>query len=255
MKSNDRLELENNTKIHYVLLGGNFRKVRDKLEKNLKYHRLVFNGKFKGVEVIYDVPSNLLSNAGLVLSKQLDREGYFFKVRKISTLPGGFKKPAQKFTLGESEEAEAPKDFPMQIANAISNMYGNVFTIDLVSIVRQTVPKIEISVKGDNYTIVGGTGYRGELLYETAYYKDLATNKKVKRVGVTFIMPKDERYEKENQIIADAIDHYCKELVGNFDTRFEIAQRLLHPETIHIEKSEKEEDEEEEVKTDNKKKK
>ena len=240
MKGRETLENEKRKKIHYLLLGNDFSKTKSKLDKNLNYHRLVFDDKFKGLEIIYDVSSNLLSNAGLILSKQYEDGRIFFKVRKISKLPGGYKRPSQKFNLGESEEAEAPKDFPMQIANAISNLYANVFTIDLVSVVRQTEPKIEIAVKGDRYKIVGGTGYRAELLYETATYKDVKTNKKVKRVGVTLIMPTDDRYEKENQIIMKTIDHYCKELVGYEQSRFEIAQRLLYPEPIVVEKKEEE---------------
>lgn len=241
MKSNDRLENEKTKKIHYVMLGNNFTKIKSKIDKSLSFHRLAFEGKFKGLEIIYDVPSNLLSNAGIILSKQSEGNKIFFKVRKISKLPGGYKRPSQKFNLGESGEAEAPKDFPMQIANAISNLFANVFTIDLVSVVRQTEPKIEISVSGDKYTIVGGTGYRAEFLYENAVYKDIKTNKKVKRTGITLVMPNDERYEKENQTIIKAIDHSCKELVGYEQSRFEIAQRLLYPQPVVVEKKEEEE--------------
>lgn len=243
MKSNDKLENENTKKIHYLIVGEKFSKVRDKLNKNLKYYRLAFSNKFSGLEIIYDVPSKLLSNAGLILSKQYEDGKIFFKVRKISKLPGGYKRPSQKFVLGESEEAEAPKDFAMQIAHAISNLYANVFTIDLVSVVRQTEPMYEIDVSGESYEIIGGTGYRAELLNERATYKDIATNKKVKRTGITLIMPSGEKYEKENQIIIQTIDHYCKELVGYEQSRFEIAQRLLHPETIERPKVEINDDE------------
>ena len=240
MKTRKTLEDEKRKKIHYLLLGENFSKTREKLDKSLNYHRLSFDGKFKGYEVIYDVESNLLSNAGLILSKQYEGGKVFFKVRKISKLPGGYKRPSQKFNLGESGDAEAPKDFPIQIANAISNLYANVFTIDLVSVVRQTQPKIEITVKGDKYKIIGGTGYRAELLYETGIYKDIKTNKKVKRIGVTLIMPSDSKYEKENQEIIKAIDHNCKELVGYEQSRFEIAQRLLYPQPVESDKKEEE---------------
>ena len=241
MKSNEKLQTEQVQKYHYLLLGSNFNKVKSKLEKTLGYYRLAFDGKFKGLEIIYDVPNNLLSNAGIVLSKQYEGSESFFKVRKISKLPGGYKRPSQKFNLGESDDAEAPKDFPVQIANAISNLYANVFTIDLVSLVRQTEPKIEITVTGDKYIIVGGTGYRAELLYETAIYKDIKTNKKVSRTGVTLKLPKDEKYEKENQTILKAIDHSCKELVGYEQSRFEIAERLLYPKPVVVEKKEDEE--------------
>ena len=246
MKSNEKLENENTKKIHYLIIGEKFSKTRDKINKNLKFYRLSFSNKFNGLEIIYDIPSRLLSNAGLILSKQYDDNKIFFKVRKISKLPGGYRRPSQKFVLGESEEGEAPKDFAMQIAHAISNLYANVFTIDIVSVVRQTEPIYEISVNGNSYEIIGGTGYRAELLDEIATYKDIETNKKVKRHGITLIMPNDEKYEKENQTIIQTIEHYCKELVGYEQSRFEIAQRLLHPETIEKPKEEKNDDEDSE---------
>lgn len=244
MKENDRLEAENKRKIHYFIFGHNFKKTLKKLDQQLTFYRIAFDRKIKGREIIYDVPNNLLSNAGIVLSKQYEDDKIYFKVRKISQLPGGFKRPSQKFKLGESEDGEHPKDFPMQISSAISNAFSNVFTIDLVSIVRQTEPKIQIDIKGDMFKIYGGTGYVSELLCETAVYRDLETNKHVKRYGVTLILPKDEKFEKENQIILHGIDHSCKELVSNNESRFELAYRLLHPESVDRSKFEKNEDEE-----------
>ena len=236
MKSNDRLQNEQNKKAHYLMLGKSFSKTLKKLDENLNYYRLINQGKFEGLEIIYDVDQKLLSNAGLVISKQYEKDKIYFKVRKISKLPGGFKRPSQKFYLGECEGTEAPKDFPMQIANAISNSYANVFTIDLVSVVRQTEPKYEIKVTGTKYRIVCGNGYSCEMLCENAVYKDLEKNKKVKRVGVTLVMPKENKYEKNNKEVMDAIEHYCKELVPYEQSRFEIAQRLLHPAPVEVKK-------------------
>lgn len=229
MKSSDKIEQEDQRKIHYYIVGGNFKKILKKLDKELHYYRILFDSNIVGSEVIYDVPNNLLTGAGIILSKQFQDGKLFFKVRKISQLPGGYKRPSQKFTLGESEVGEHPKDFPMQIANAISNAFANVFTIDLVSVVRQTVPKIQIDVKAKKYNVFGGTGYRCSFLCENAIYRDLETNKKVKRPGFTVNIPIDEKYEKENKIILAAIEHGCKELVGYEQSRFEIAERLLHP--------------------------
>lgn len=241
MKSYDKLEAESFKKAHYFFLGKNVRKTIAKLDKNLPYFSIKPDGKFEGKEIIYDVRSNMLANAGLVLSKQYEDGKAFFKVRKISTLPGGFKRPSQKFELAEVSENEAPKDFPVQIANAISNSFSGVFTIDLVSVVRQTIPKIAIDVTGRRYQIYGGTGYKAALLCEKAVYRDLETNKKVKRVGFTLKLPKEERCEEENKKILEAISHYCQELIYYQESRFEIAQRLLHPKPV--ETANKEDDE------------
>lgn len=237
MKSNDKLETEKVQKVHYILIGNDFKKVLKTLDKKLHFYRFINIGKFKGNEIVYDVPNNMLSNAGLVLSKQCEDNKTFFKVRKISSLPGGYKRPSQKFSLGECEGTEEPKDFPIQISNAISNSFSNAFTIDLVSVVRQTVPKIQIIVSGQKYKIVSGDGYEAYMLYEKAVYKDISTNKKVVRYGVTFKLPKEEKAEKWNKEILEAVDHYCKEMVGYEQSRFEIAQRLLYPKPYVEEKN------------------
>lgn len=240
MIENEKIEAENFKKAHYFFVGKNYNKVIEKLNKNLTYHRVAYERDFSGREIIYDVKSNMLSKAGLVISKQYEEKQSFFKVRKISTLPGGYKRPSQKFQLGKCEGTEAPKDFPTQIANAISNAFSGAFTIDLVSVVRQTLPKIEITVTGKRFRVIGGTGYECALLYETAVYRDVETNKKVKRNGFTLHLPKGEKYDKENKEIMEAIDHYCKELVYYQESRFEIAERLLHPKPIVEEKQEEE---------------
>ena len=210
-----------------MLIGKNFNKVLKKLDRELKFYRFEYDGKFKGNEIIYDINSNLLSNAGLVISKQMDEGKSYFKVRKISNLPTAFKSRAQKFFLGECDGNEEPKDFPIQISQAIENSFSTEFTIDLVSIVRKTMPKIQIEVKGQRYKILGGLGYEAVLFFEKTTYKDLVTNKKVKRLGVTLILPQGEEFECENAEIIEAVDHWCKELVPYQQTRFEIAKRLL----------------------------
>ncbi len=241
MKENERIQAENYKKAHYFFIGKDYNKIIDKLNKNMPYHRIAYERDFNGREIVYDVKSNMLSKAGIVISKQYEEGQSFFKVRKISSLTGGYKRPSQKFELGQCESTEAPKDFPTQIANAVSNAFSNAFTIDLVSVVRQTLPKIEIVVTGKRFRVVSGNGYNCTLLYETAIYKDLETNKKVKRNGFTLHLPKGEKYEKDNKIVIEAIDHYCKELVYYQESRFEIADRLLHPKPVIIEEKQEEE--------------
>ena len=241
MIENEKIQAENFKKAHYFFIGKDHKKIIEKLNKNMPYHRIKYERDFNGREIIYDVKSDMLSKAGIVISKQYEEGQSFFKVRKISALTGGYKRPSQKFQLGKCEGTEAPKDFPTQIANAISNAFSNAFTIDLVSVVRQTVPKMEVVVTGKRYKVICGNGYNCALMYETAIYKDVETNKKVKRSGFTLHLPKDEKYEKDNKIVMDAIDHYCKELVYYQESRFEIADRLLHPKPITVEDKQEEE--------------
>lgn len=216
-------------KFHYDLIKGNEAKTVDKLNLNLGFFSFRYKTKMKATEIIYDTPNDLLSSAGIVLSKQYEQDKTYFKVRKISHLPSDVKRPSKKFELAKCGSKESPRDFALQVATAINNSFSNIFTIDLSEVVKNTVPKIEIMIKGNLYEINGGTGFRASALFEQAVYKDLTTNKKVKREGMTLSVPVDDRYQKETEDILEGIERYCKELIPYRESRFEIADRVLHP--------------------------
>ncbi len=243
MRDFSTLENENKEKHHFYIIGKNEKALIAKLEKHLKFFTLRFQKKFTGKEIVYDVKNDMLSNAGLVLSKQYEEKSIYFKVRKINFLSNSVKKRvSKKFYLAECSGKEEPKDYPIQIANAIQSSFSEPFTIDLVSIVRQTVPKIEMTVHGNKYEVIGGFGYKATLNFEKVVYKDLITGKKVSKYGVTLIVPASEKEQKYNDEVLDVIDRYCTELVPYRSTRFEIAKRVLYPENIQIEESESEDD-------------
>ena len=218
-------------KYHYDMIRDNKEKIADKLNLNLGFFSFRPQKNIKAIEIIYDTPNNLLSSAGIVLSKQIDEKGTFFKVRKISKLPTEMRRPSQKFELAKCGSKESPKDFALQVSSAINNSFYNIFTIDLAEVVKKTIPKIEIIVKGEVYEIVGGTGFKGSMMFENVIYKDLITHKKVKRKGVTVAFPSEQIYEKDRQDVLEGIERHCKELIPYKESRFEIASRVLAPKT------------------------
>lgn len=221
-------------KVHYAMIRDNEREIVAKLDRALGFYRIYFEKNIKGLEIIYDTPNLLLSNAGIVLSKQFESGKCFFKVRKLSYLPTELRRPSEKFYLSECKGSEMPKDYPLQIASAINNAFSNVFKIDLVEVVKQTVPIYEILVKGRLYSLTSGSGMKGQLVFEDNCYKDLVHNKKVKTKGATITMPGENK--KEISEVLDGVDRRCKELLRYEESRFEIAQRLL----LSREKAEKE---------------
>lgn len=216
-------------KVHYDMIRNNEKEILYKLDRELAFYRIYFNRKVNGKEIIYDTPNNLLSGVGLVLSKQFEDGKVFFKVRKLSYLPTELRKPSQKFYLAECNGNESPKDYPLQISTAINNAFSNIFTIDLVEVVKQTIPKYEIKIKGNLYELTSGTGMRGTLVFEKVTYKDLVSGKKVKRRGATVTLPNDPAFKKDSDEVLAAIETRCKELLLYKESRFEIAQRLLKP--------------------------
>lgn len=230
MQVNDKLELENVRKYHYVYMGtASFDKVFKKLDSYLKFYRFDYKGEIVGKEVIYDVANHMLSDSGIVISKNYSDNRISFNVRKISQLKGSLKRPSQKFLLGELEQDAEPKDYSLQISSAIGNSFSTQFTVDLDAFVRQTAPIIEIIVKAKKYQIIGGTGYRATLLAENAVYRDLKTKQKVSRPGLTLSLPIDEEWQEENAKILDIVDRKIKEIAAYNVSRFEIAQKLLYP--------------------------
>lgn len=230
MKANQKMELEKIQRYHYVLLGfSSFDRVLEKMDDILKFYRFEKEGNFQEKEVIYDVANNLLSDAGIVLSKQYEEDRILFNVRKISQLPGALKRPSQKFILGELEGDEEPKDLSLEISSAIENSFATPFTVDLDSFVKQSTPKIEIKINATRYKLIGGTGFRAFIIHENVVYRDIKSNKKVEREGVTLQLFQKEEYEEENKKILDIIEREVKELGLYNKSRFEIAQNLLYP--------------------------
>ena len=232
MKNTNKPELEQTVTYHYVLLGfSSFKKVLEKIEGLLNFYRVEPAGKTSAKEVIYDVNGDVLSDAGIVLSKQFEDGKILFNIRKLSLLPGAMKKPSRKLILGELEADEEPKDFSKQISAAIENTFSTPLTMDLDSFIKRTFPKIEIKIVGNKYKIIGGTGFRGLFVHEFATYRDIKTNKKVEREGVVLQLNTLPEYEKENAQFLDFIEREVKELGPYNASRFEIAQKLLYPKT------------------------
>ena len=216
-------------KYHYDMIRDNESAILDKLDRELGFYRIYFEKKIKGLEIIYDTPNNLLSSAGIVLSKQFESGKVFFKVRKLSYLPTELRKPGEKYYISECAPNETPKDYPLQISTAINNLFSNLFTIDLVDVVKQTAPKYEIKIKGNLYALTSGTGMKGQIVFENAIYKNYITGKKVKRQGATITLPSDAALKKEREEVLNAVERKCKELLIYNASRFEIAERLLKP--------------------------
>ena len=68
MKKLNKLEKENFTTYHFMLLGyATFKEIKKKFDSHLKYYRLEYVGKYNAKEITYDVADNMLSNSGIVL--------------------------------------------------------------------------------------------------------------------------------------------------------------------------------------------
>lgn len=242
-----QMELQNGISHHFAFVGSaKFEEVLKNLRANLPYYRISLAGTANEREVFYDVSNELLSSAGLVLSKSYNNGKIYFQVRKISNLKMASKRLSKKFMFGPCDKMDEPKDFSLQISAAIENSFTSPFTVDLDSIVKQTKPIFEADVQSEKFDIICGTGYRATMFYENATYRDLSTGKKASRLGLTINVPVEER--EETAEILDIISKRVLGLAPFHNSRFEIGQKLLYsiPEEREFQFEEDEEETDEE---------
>ncbi len=227
-----KLEQHNSQSYHFEFVGfADFKKVLKDLIKFLPYYRFDKIIKRHSQEIFYDIKSHLLADAGIAISKCTEDGESSLNIRKIYSVKE-LKKPSEKFLFGICDYDEQPKDYSYQMASLIESSFKMPFSTDTESIIKQTVPIIEINIKADKYQIICGTGYRAIMQYETVVYKDLNSGRKEERIGMTFKFPIDERPEKEE--ILSTIDKKIKGLALNNISRFEIAKKLLFSTPVEV---------------------
>ena len=214
-------------KYEYDILKGDEKKIVNKLNFHLGFYSFRPFQKSRKVEIFYDTETNLLSSAGIVLSKVIRDKACFIQISKINYVSSNVNKADKKIKVTDCQSKQTPRDFTFQIATAITNMYQNIFTIDLKKKKKKVSPFIQVKTEENVYQVFGGTGYKATMSFEKITYKDLKHGKKVKRKGATLRTVLDPSYEKERQDLLFGIERYCKELFPYTESKFEIAKRVL----------------------------
>ena len=227
--ANQDLQLQRTRSYHYVFVGFvKFEEILKKLISRMPYYKITKSSKNNLKEIFYDVQDNMLSNAGIVLSKSLTNKDAFFNIRRLSRVS----KRNKKYRLEECNAEDHPREFAPQIASAIEHSFSLPLSIDLESIIKKTKPTISLDISKTNYDVVCGSGYRAKIVYEDVLYQDVATGKKILQEGMTLVVPNEETQETEE--ILNLIDKYISNLSLYDASRFEIAQKLLYTEKQDI---------------------
>lgn len=194
-----------------------------KMRRGLGFFQVVPIGRANEVQIVYDTDKKLLTGAGLILRKKILPQRTYFSLVRISSMKNLQDREKKSF-LGECDRDDQPSDFPVQIADEINNIFNNIFTINLVDVVKHCTPYLQIETGGNVYKIVSGTGYEAEMTFENLRVRDLRTGKKALVRNFSIEMPQDPNYEKERAEILDMIEHDCKELFYINRNKFEIAE-------------------------------
>lgn len=212
-----------NIRMNYDIVIDNEKMTLQKLSNKLGFYSIINCGKLNNTEIIYDTDKKLLTGSGLILRKKITPQRVYFSLVRVSSMNNLATREKKSF-LGECELKDQPNDFPVQIADAINKIFNNLFTINLVDVVKHCTPYIKIDITGNQYKIVSGTGYEADMTFENLAVRDMRTGRKAKVRNFSLEMESNPHYERERQQILDAVEHYCKEMVPINRNRFEIAE-------------------------------
>lgn len=215
-------------RVNYDIVIDNEKFTLQKLTRKLGFYTILFEKKIKEVETVYDTDKFLLTGAGLIIRKKSTPQRTYFSLVRVTSM-SNIENREKKSFLGECELHDQPSDFPVQIADEINKIFNNLFTINVVEIVKHCTPYLKIDIGGNRYKIVSGTGYEAEISFEDLKIKDVRSGKKARKRIVSLKMELDPNYEREREKILDVIEHNCKELVQINRNRFEIAEVLIKP--------------------------
>lgn len=232
-------------RLNYDIVIDNEKFTLKKLAHHLGFYTILFQEKIKEAEIIYDTDKKLLTGSGLIIRKKLSPKRAYFSLVRISSMNNLANREKKDF-LGECEPNDQPSDFPVQIADAINKIFNNLFTINVVDIVKHCTPYIRMDVGGNRYRLLSGTGYEVSLAFENLKVRDVRSGKKAKTRIFSLKMELDPNYEKEREQILNAIERWCKELVPTQRQRFEIAEVLVKPKVPKVKEEEKKVEDEEE---------
>jgi len=220
-----------NMRMNYDIVIDNEKMTLQKMSHNLGFYSIIYDGKIKDTEIVYDTDKKLLTGAGLLLRKKITPSRAYFSLVRVSTM-NNIQAREKKSFLGECELRDEPSDFPVQIADGINKIFNNLFSINVVDIVKHCTPYIRTDISGNRYKIVSGTGYEAIMTFENLAVKDFRTGRKVKTRNFSLEMELNPNYERERQRILEVIERYCKEMVFINRNRFEISQVAVRVQEI-----------------------
>ena len=204
-----------------------FKKI-DELGNVLKFEKVMFVGSFNKLEIYFDNKDNLLSKAGVVVSKVIEGNKAYFKIQRQSFIPSTFK-DEDKIYIHEIGLKDKVKDHTFYITDGIKELYTTSFSIDLENVVKNIYPKLIVKTKIQRNRIVSGTGFRAILDKEEIKITNRQTHRTVKKLGATLKMDCGETYLKQFTEQAKNIEKYVKELLPINETEYDYVNRITKP--------------------------
>lgn len=199
------------------------------LEKKINLHRFIFNKQYKISEIFYDTTTNLLSKAGVILSKTIMPGKTYFKVERQSFLLKSFSRKKETVFIHEVGARDKINDHAFFLVDGIKSLFTTQFTIDLENVLKNLVPKIIIDSVIDDWTVMSGGGFKGKILYKTSNIRNLETKRKADYKTMRVELDCGETYLSSFNYLIDQIKKNCKDFIECDESLYDYCIRVTKP--------------------------
>ncbi len=222
-------EQVNTQRRNYFLIIDNEKETIRKLINHLGFYSVIFEKNIKEQEIVYDTDKNLFTGVGILLRKKITPKRAYFSLVRINSLNTSTQAREKKYFLGECDKKDNPSDFPTQIAEQLNQIFNNLFTVNVMHIVKHAPPYISTTITGHKYKVISGTGYVMKFEFQNLSVVNLRTGVKAKTRIASVDVDDNPKYEEERKHLFWVIERYCKELAFVNKNRFEIVENLVKP--------------------------
>lgn len=196
------------------------------LERELPMYNFIGEGRYVLSETYLDSPNNLLASAGIILCKVVVGNKAYFRVEREDYLFGKNLTDEKKVYVHPIKASDTVEDHSFFIKDGITSLFTTKFHIDFDNILKNVVPKIEVTTKVDVFKILSGTGFKGLMHFEEVKIKNNFTKRKAEIYMMTVEQTSSMLSTDEFDNFIQKLEKYCKEVTPTTDSSFQIAERL-----------------------------
>lgn len=221
------IEVNNDGVKTYTLFTKNTMKEVIALQRLMPMYSFAPFDKYKSTEVFLDSSNNLLSSAGILLSKATEKNKAWFKVeRERYKANKSSIQRAEKVFIHNIGVRDSALDHLFFLTDGIKSMFSTQFYIDLDNVLKLVVPKIELKIKKTVFKVFSGKGFKAEIIFEDVDIKNYESRRAANLQFMTVKQTSSSISKDEFEDFTSKLEKYCKEVIPTEDTKYEIAKRM-----------------------------
>ena len=199
------------------------------LEQKLNLHRFSLEKQYKQSEIFYDTSTNLLSKAGILLSKTISPEKTYFKVERQSTLLKSYARKKETVFIHEVGVRDKVMDHAFFLVDGIKALFTTQFTIDLENVLKNIFPKIVVDSNVDKWNVMSGGGFKGSIYFQTSKINNLESKRKNHFKAMKVQLESPDTYLPSFNYLIEQIEKHCKTFIETDESIYDYCLRLTKP--------------------------